>query len=162
MNGTSSNSGGCRLKHQEEKHRDNKNHALENFYPNRSKPAAPFTGKLEDLEGSYHDDGYGTLKFTKQEVDGEEVLVAERTDLWLNMRYTLHHVSGDYWLLQLLQMGSNGGIELAMPAEVQYGVDGKGKAVVIHFENKEVGVDDGTVVFERIADPKNEKTEKQV
>lgn len=155
-------SGGYRLKQQEEKDRDNKNHALENFYPNRSKPAMPSTGKLEDLEGSYHDDGYGTLQFEKREADGDEVLVAERTDLWLNMRYTLHHVSGDYWLLQLLQMGSEGGIELAIPAEIRYGVDGKSKEVVIHFENKEVGVDDGTVVFERVAGPKGEKNDKKV
>ena len=115
----------------------------------RADPPQPSPLAVADLAGSYHDEGYGRLVFRVEEgPEKQQVLVAERSDVWLRYKLELQHASGTWWF-GLLELKGSKMFRIAFPVEFRIGADGKAAAVNVEFKNDMLGMDEGSVLFKR-------------
>lgn len=118
---------------------------LEMFYPDVPKVRLPSPVSPKELVGTYHDNGYGTLKVQQ---DGGKLV-----GLFVGMEHDLvfEHVSGEYW------MGMGCWPQRAatrdIPAAIQFvtGVDGKANSVIMTQTPPEQQTpSEGPVTFQRV------------
>lgn len=127
--------------------------ALEQFYSDRIQPELPSQIKYSDLAGSYHHEGYGTMVFSEQEdpeKPGTQILVAQRSDTWIELEVTLRHVSAEFWIVYCKPNGTVRGDSIAFAARFESSVDGKAKSLTIDYANKLLDFDDGSIVYKRV------------
>lgn len=115
------------------------------WYPSRPKSPLPPPVALDMLAGSYHDDGYGSIKV---EVAANNTLTA--VPVGMLHSFELSHVSGDYWLAAVRWPEMSPNVLGVLAAQFVVGSDGKGSEVVI--TQTPEGVDgDPPVHFKRVS-----------
>ncbi|KAJ4326164.1 hypothetical protein N0V84_003214 [Fusarium piperis] len=127
--------------------------ALDNVYPNRPHPPIPSPVSVKNLAGKYYDPGYKTIELRAVPhpgKPGEEMLVAEREDASWLMHMRLHHVSGTWWIMYALEMGSPNLFREYEQVEFKIGHDGKATALEVDFYALIGGQHEGKVVFNRV------------
>ncbi|OAQ90495.1 penicillin-binding protein [Purpureocillium lilacinum] len=111
---------------------------LDEVYPERPKKALPPTVDITELQGTYHNAGYGNITLRIKDetsVLGErKLLTASRSEFTFPMVLDLHHVSGDWWLM-VLDMANNPVVYFRSyaEAEFQFGVDGRPHGLDVQF-----------------------------
>ncbi|KAJ3494858.1 hypothetical protein NLG97_g3807 [Lecanicillium saksenae] len=100
------------------------------WYPNLPEKRIPSSLTNEQIVGRYHDAGYGTLNIIQADIDGENWLVANRTEPLTPYELRFKHVSGNFWLSyeylpDLRQVAG------AIAAEFTVGADGEAVGVEV-------------------------------
>ncbi|KAM5346508.1 hypothetical protein ACJ41O_009513 [Fusarium nematophilum] len=129
--------------------------ALDIVYPKRPDPPAPSPVSIRDLAGSYYNPGYKTLKFRVEphpDKEGEEVLLDDREDSTWQVPMELHHVSGNWWIMYLVNPKNNCSFCEYEQVEFKIGPDGKPTAVEVDFYARIGEMYEGKIVFDRVKD----------
>lgn len=124
--------------------------AMDNLFPNRPNPPIPSPVSVKDLAGRYYDPGYKTIELRAADKQGEEVLVAEREDASWTIHMRLHHVSGAWWIMYALEMGSPNLFRETEQVEFKIGHDGRVTALEVDFYTFIGDQHQGKVVFNRV------------
>lgn len=133
------------------------------IYPNV--PSAPIQPrlKLEDYEGTYHHPGYGNFTIsltpptsgkinTSSPIGGlsSGTLPLYTWTKYENILYTLHHVSGEYWLVELRSYLHNGKLADGITkGRFEIGASGAVDKFAVVLEPSVEG-EQGWCIFERI------------
>ncbi|KAI8681328.1 Beta-lactamase domain-containing protein [Fusarium keratoplasticum] len=127
--------------------------AVDNLFPNRPNPPIPSPVSIKDLAGKYYDPGYKTIELRVEahpDKQGEEILVAERDDATWLIHMRLHHVSGTWWIMYAMEMGSPNLFRECEQVEFKIGHDGRATALEVDFYSLIGNQHEGKVVFNRV------------
>lgn len=130
--------------------------ALDIAFLNRPQKIVAPTTSIQRLAGTYYDPGYKNLTLqVKSHIDtANEVLVGFReNDTW-PIRFDLHHVSSDWWIMYMEEVQSPTIFSRGFArAEFEFGVDGSPTALVMQFDmsKSEAERRDTRVRFNKIA-----------
>ncbi|KAM0439950.1 hypothetical protein ACHAPT_001050 [Fusarium lateritium] len=127
--------------------------AIDNLFPKRPSPPITSPVSVKDLAGKYYDPGYKTIELRAEphpDKQGEEILVADRDDATWRTQMRLHHISGTWWIMYALQMGSPGIIRKCEQAEFKLGHDGRPTALEVDFYSLVGNEHEGKVAFNRV------------
>lgn len=100
----------------------------------------------DEFAGTYYSPGYGPLNLTATTVAGQAALVADRTDTLFTYRLQLRHVTGNFWLADVVIDGLT---RETWGAEFQMGVDGRPAGIEVRLTAPTERIDEGTVWFAR-------------
>lgn len=116
--------------------------AVNVLFPNRPKSPLPSTLKTSDLAGKYRHSGYGPVELREKPHptnENQTILVTGDDD-------ELHHVTGDFWVLYLIDGNGPAGF---YSAQFAVGVDGKAASLAVDVFDRREMVDEGTIVYLR-------------
>ena len=101
------------------------------------------------LEGKYHDAGYGTIDLAEEKEGNKTILVADRKDMVEAHQLRLHHVSGNFWNVHVFGYSTNT-TDGYLAGEFKIGVDGAPAALEVRLSPLDADIDEGTVLYERL------------
>lgn len=130
------------MKEQEEADERNIADAVNILYPDRPNTTLPSVLRTSDLAGKYRHSGYGPLELREKPhpTNERETILAAGDD------YELHHVTGQFWVMYI--MDPNGPVAF-YSAQFVLGVDGKVAALAVNVFDRVEMVDEGTIVYVR-------------
>lgn len=119
---------------------------IKEYYPDLTKTRLPSPVGTDQLVGTYHDDGYGTLKVQR---DGDTLV---GIPVGMEHDFAFEHVSGEFWL-GFIRLRAVGATKPSAAAGVQFttAVDGRANAMKLTLTppgSKTLG--EGPVTFKRI------------
>lgn len=104
--------------------------------------------KIDQLVGSYHNAGYGTLNLRLEKNGNESILVADRRDLVEAHQLRFHHVSGSFWDAALFYYATNSTDE-NLQSEFRFDVEGEPVGLDIQWTPPEQ-LGEGIVSYKRV------------
>lgn len=140
-----------RRKQWHEQEENNKN-AKNILYPNVPETPLPSSVKPSQIAGIYHDAGYGEFIFeerTHPDDITKSILVATREEFLATLRYELHHVSGDYWIMWEMHPPTES-ISDWQPVTVKVGPDGKVSELEVKYQLFYEKIDQGSVFLKKV------------
>ncbi|OAA72935.1 Beta-lactamase/transpeptidase-like protein [Akanthomyces lecanii RCEF 1005] len=118
------------------------------LFPDRPKVPLPSPVKMSDLAGFYHHAGYGTIYLTEQQQGNQTILSADRGEMVEQHGLRLHHVSGNFWNIHVVD--STNSTEAYWAGEFKIGVDGKPTALEVRFSPPGTEADEAPVIYSSI------------
>lgn len=140
------------LIHKVEKEHDK---GVEILFPDLSKDPLPSPLPINELAGTYYDEGYKALHLRvapHPDKEGEEVLVSKGYNSTWQYELEFHHVTGTWWIAYMHQgMYNTRGIYNEWEkAEFKIGPDGKPSGLVIEWWARLSNMYEGEVEFKRV------------
>ncbi|PHH70480.1 hypothetical protein CDD82_7086 [Ophiocordyceps australis] len=127
----------------------------QDLFPDRANPPIPSTFRVESLEGTYSNAGFG--EFTLHRELGPErrpaeiVLVADRSNMTWRYQFRLHHVSGNFWVVHATIAGNPTLLHDYHRGEFRAGINGNVSELKIEWTGVLGGDHEGTSVFAKVA-----------
>ena len=125
-------------------------HAREILYPNTTEPGIPPSADLDAFEGTYHNDGYGTLHISQDHTDDAKqrtpVLVGRRDGFRYHIKF--QHATEDHWAATPIWEESDSVLGL-YKANFVTDIDSKPTALLLNLTLPGSPIDGGTIRFDR-------------
>jgi hypothetical protein len=119
------------------------------IYPDRPKPPLPSPLNNSQIVGKYFNPGYGYLDILEAQIDGDSMLVANRSNMLTPYELRLNHTSANYWL-SYVYINDQHGLAGAWGTEFKVGVDGMPTGVELQLSQPGEENGEGNVLFKRV------------
>lgn len=137
------------LKDMVKKSAEDVENAEELLYPKEERGDKKPSVGVEELVGDYENAGFGRLRLVKKEVDGEEMLVANRGEMLFAYEVRMKWVVGDEWIVYHVPgNGLRSGMEFYKGRFVVEG--GRVKELVVEYSDRFSDLADGSVSYARV------------
>ncbi|EFZ01955.1 beta-lactamase superfamily protein [Metarhizium robertsii] len=126
-------------------------HALDNLYPSRPNPPLAPTLNTSQLAGTYYHPGFGHIRLREvinPKNPKEKVLRSDREEASWDHKFTLHHVTGDNWMIRTEMYTTVR--DTAFRSQFKIGVDGKTAGLEVEFSDRGAEVAEAVVLFDRL------------
>ena len=123
--------------------------APDEIYPDRPEPPQPSPLDNSQIVGKYFDPGYGHLDILEAQIDGDTMLVANRSNMLAPYELRLSHTTANYWLCYIY-VNDQHDVEGAWGMEFKVGVDGMSTGVELQLSPPGEMNGEGSVLFKRV------------